>query len=92
MTFIHVSLDLNSDSPMFSPHHQTQVTISIVGVLLWLTGISTWIYYKGFWEVFRLYLVPYLWLVRLVVKLFSLLTLGVQGKPLASAHHVLATH
>ena len=68
MTFIHVSLDFNSNSPMFMPHHQGQVTISLVGVLLWLTGISTWIYYKGFWEVFRLYLVPYLWLVKLIVN------------------------
>lgn len=41
--------------------------ISTVGILLWLTGIGAWVYQKGFGEVFRLYLVPYLWLENLVV-------------------------
>ncbi|KAF8631815.1 hypothetical protein AX17_005030 [Amanita inopinata Kibby_2008] len=49
------------DSPMFAPHHYSQVIISVLGTVLWLTGISTWIYQRSFSEVFRLYLVPYLW-------------------------------
>ncbi|KAK2465236.1 hypothetical protein APHAL10511_002590 [Amanita phalloides] len=51
----------NAGSPMFLPHHRNQVLISTIGILLWLTGISTWIYQSGFQEVFKVYLVPYLW-------------------------------
>ncbi|OCH84578.1 delta12-fatty acid desaturase [Obba rivulosa] len=46
---------------MFAPHHRDQILVSDVGIVLWLAAIVTWIYYKGFAEVFRLYLVPYLW-------------------------------
>lgn len=46
---------------MFAPHHYSQIIVSNIGVALWLSVIGTWIYYKGFAEVFRLYLVPYLW-------------------------------
>ncbi|THV05284.1 delta 12-fatty acid desaturase [Dendrothele bispora CBS 962.96] len=46
---------------MFSPHHFSQIIMSDIGIFIWLAGIGGWIYYKGFLEVFRLYLVPYLW-------------------------------
>ncbi|GBE85196.1 fatty acid desaturase-domain-containing protein [Sparassis latifolia] len=46
---------------MFSPHHRNQIIVSDVGIALWAAGVITWIYYKGFAEVFCLYLVPYLW-------------------------------
>jgi omega-6 fatty acid desaturase (delta-12 desaturase) len=46
---------------MFGPHQRDQIYISVAGIALWLAGIGTWIYYKGFLEVFTLYLVPYLW-------------------------------
>ncbi|KAF8957241.1 delta-12 fatty acid desaturase protein [Flammula alnicola] len=46
---------------MFSPHHYGQIVVSVVGILIWLAGVATAIYYKGFLEVFRAYLVPYLW-------------------------------
>lgn len=48
---------------MFAPHHYSQIIVSNIGVALWLGVIGTWIYYKGFAEVFRLYLVPYLWYI-----------------------------
>lgn len=35
--------------------------MSVVGIVFWLAGIATAIYYKGFLEVFRAYFVPYLW-------------------------------
>lgn len=46
---------------MFAPHQYNQIVLSDIGVALWLAAITTWIYYRGFAEVFRLYLVPYLW-------------------------------
>jgi len=46
---------------MFAPHQRDSVVLSDVGILLWLAGISSSIYAFGFWTVFRLYLVPYLW-------------------------------
>ncbi|KAF8957244.1 delta-12 fatty acid desaturase protein [Flammula alnicola] len=46
---------------MFSPHQYGQIVISVVGVFIWLGAIATAIYFKGFLEVFRAYLVPYLW-------------------------------
>jgi omega-6 fatty acid desaturase (delta-12 desaturase) len=51
----------NPDAPMFSPHQYGQVIISNVGVFLWLISVAVSIYYKGFLDVFRIYLVPYLW-------------------------------
>lgn len=46
---------------MFAPHQYNQIVLSDVGVVIWLAAIITWTYYKGFADVFRLYLVPYLW-------------------------------
>ncbi|KAJ7601081.1 delta-12 fatty acid desaturase protein [Mycena floridula] len=46
---------------MFAPHHHAQVVISNIGMLLWIGGIGVAIHSKGFLEVFRTYLVPYLW-------------------------------
>jgi omega-6 fatty acid desaturase (delta-12 desaturase) len=54
-------LDFNPDAPMFSPHHYGQVIMSNVGVFLWICSIAVSIYYRGFLDVFRVYLVPYLW-------------------------------
>ena len=48
---------------MFAPHHYGQIIISNVGVLLWMPGIGLSIAQWGFFEVFRVYLVPYLWYV-----------------------------
>ena len=56
-------LDFTPDAPMFSPQHYGQVIMSVVGVAIWLAVIATSIYFKGFTTVWKVYLVPYLWLV-----------------------------
>jgi len=48
-------------SIQFKSQHHDLIIISNVGVFLWLTTLSTFIYVYGFATVFRLYLVPYLW-------------------------------
>ncbi|KAF8526151.1 fatty acid desaturase-domain-containing protein [Gautieria morchelliformis] len=47
--------------PLFSPHQYSQVLVSDVGIFLWLAGIVAWSMTRGFGEMFRIYLVPYLW-------------------------------
>ncbi|KAF5369489.1 hypothetical protein D9758_002645 [Tetrapyrgos nigripes] len=51
----------NPASVIYSPHHYSQIIMSDVGILIWLAGIIGWSWYRGFAEVFTLYLVPYLW-------------------------------
>lgn len=46
---------------MFAPHQHGSVIVSDIGILLWLVGVVGSIHTFGFWSVFRLYLVPYLW-------------------------------
>ena len=46
---------------MFAPHQYGSIIISDIGILLWLAGVAGSIYKFGFSDVFRLYLVPYLW-------------------------------
>lgn len=48
---------------MFMQHHRSQVFISSVGILLWLSGLGASIYVWGFLDVFRIYVIPYLWYV-----------------------------
>jgi len=48
-------------SVIYAPHQYTDIVISDIGVALWIGGIAAWAYTRGFSEVFRLYLVPYLW-------------------------------
>lgn len=57
----NISLDFNPNAVMFAPHQRDSIVLSDVGILLWLAGVSSSIYAFGFWTVFRLYLVPYLW-------------------------------
>ncbi|KDQ62389.1 hypothetical protein JAAARDRAFT_30292 [Jaapia argillacea MUCL 33604] len=51
----------NPSAVMFAPHQRGQIFMSDIGIVLWLGAVGSWIYYKGFAEVFRLYLVPYIW-------------------------------
>ncbi|THH20543.1 hypothetical protein EW146_g822 [Bondarzewia mesenterica] len=51
----------NPNSVIFSPNHYGQIIASDIGVMIWLGTLIAWIYKSGFAEVFRLYLVPYLW-------------------------------
>lgn len=48
---------------MFSPHHYGQIVVSDIGVLIWFFAVIAAINHFGFFEVFRTYLVPYLWYV-----------------------------
>ncbi|CAE6439673.1 unnamed protein product [Rhizoctonia solani] len=47
--------------PLFQPHQFSQIIISDIGIFLWLAGIATWIYQRGFLECLTLYIIPYLW-------------------------------
>ncbi|KAG5341635.1 Delta(12) fatty acid desaturase [Termitomyces sp. T112] len=51
----------NPNSVIFSPNHYWQVIVSDLGIILWLSAIAYSIHQWGFATVFRLYLVPYLW-------------------------------
>ncbi|KZT11828.1 delta12-fatty acid desaturase [Laetiporus sulphureus 93-53] len=51
----------NPSAMMFAPHHRDQILISDLGIVIWLAAVITAIYHYGFLEVFRVYLVPYLW-------------------------------
>ena len=55
--------DVNPASVMFRPDHRGQILISDVGIILWAAGVAYAISQWGFFEVFRVYLVPYLWYV-----------------------------
>jgi omega-6 fatty acid desaturase (delta-12 desaturase) len=48
---------------MFKKHQWMDIVVSDVGILLWIGAMATFGYYQGFLELFRVYLVPYLWLV-----------------------------
>lgn len=54
---------------MFTPKQWGQIILSDIGIFLWFGGVSAWIYYKGFAEVFCLYLVPYLWVNHWLVAI-----------------------
>lgn len=47
--------------PLFAPHQHGQVLVSALGVFIWAAALIAWTYYRSFAEVFRVYLVPYLW-------------------------------
>ncbi|KAG0700465.1 fatty acid desaturase-domain-containing protein [Suillus ampliporus] len=51
----------NPNAVMFAPHQRESIVLSDIGIVLWLAGVTGSIYTFGFWTVFRLYLMPYLW-------------------------------
>ncbi|THH30039.1 hypothetical protein EUX98_g4144 [Antrodiella citrinella] len=51
----------NPSAIMFSARQWGAIILSDIGIFLWMGVLGTWIYYRGFAEVFRLYLAPYLW-------------------------------
>jgi omega-6 fatty acid desaturase (delta-12 desaturase) len=55
------SLDFDPNAVMFNDNQRGQIILSDIGVVLWLAAICYSINLFGFFEVFRLYLVPYLW-------------------------------
>jgi len=59
---------------MFSPNQWGQIIISDVGILLWAAGLYYSINRFGLFEVFRTYLVPYLWYVTSILPFSKLQT------------------
>ncbi|KAG6377217.1 fatty acid desaturase-domain-containing protein [Boletus reticuloceps] len=51
----------NPNAVIFAPHQYDSVIVSDIGILLWLAGLAGSIHKFGFWDVFRVYIVPYLW-------------------------------
>jgi len=51
----------NPKAVIFGEHQWSQIILSDIGVVFWLAAIGYSINTWGFFEVFRLYLVPYLW-------------------------------
>ncbi|KAI0789816.1 fatty acid desaturase-domain-containing protein [Abortiporus biennis] len=51
----------NPSSVIFAPHHYGQIVLSDFGILIWLGVLIASINHFGFFEVFRTYLIPYLW-------------------------------
>ncbi|GJJ13497.1 hypothetical protein Clacol_007751 [Clathrus columnatus] len=65
LCIIKLSLEYKDDfvprPPLFSPHQRIGILLSDFGVLLWISTLITWSVARGFTEMFRIYLVPYLW-------------------------------
>jgi omega-6 fatty acid desaturase (delta-12 desaturase) len=55
--------DFDPKAVIFGEHQWGQIILSDIGVAFWLAAIGYSIHTWGFFEVFRLYLVPYLWYV-----------------------------
>ncbi|KAL7414509.1 delta-12 fatty acid desaturase [Mrakia frigida] len=57
-------------SPIFDKRHRNQIIASNVGLGLLFAGLGAWAHYRGFGEVVKYYVVPYLyvnhWLVGIV--------------------------
>ncbi|TCD70165.1 hypothetical protein EIP91_004635 [Steccherinum ochraceum] len=51
----------NPSAIMFNARQFMSIVVSDIGIFIWLSALATAIYYRGFAEVARLYLVPYFW-------------------------------
>ncbi|KAF8895451.1 delta-12 fatty acid desaturase protein [Infundibulicybe gibba] len=58
---------ISPSAAIFAPHHYGQILISDIGVLLWWVVLGIWMNHSGLLEVFRTYLVPYLWVNHWIV-------------------------
>ncbi|KZP33567.1 delta-12 fatty acid desaturase [Athelia psychrophila] len=56
-------------SVIFGTHQYSQILLSDLGIALWLGGLVAWGYNRGFSEVLRLYLMPYLWVNHWLVMI-----------------------
>lgn len=54
------SPDFDPDSPLFMKRHRSQILISNIGILVVIAALATWVRYRGFGEVARYYILPYL--------------------------------
>ncbi|KIY65478.1 hypothetical protein CYLTODRAFT_492309 [Cylindrobasidium torrendii FP15055 ss-10] len=59
----------NPSSAIFGPEHFSQIVWSDIGSALWLAAISAGIQEWGFMTVFRVYLVPYLWVNHWIIMI-----------------------
>ncbi|KIJ17892.1 hypothetical protein PAXINDRAFT_167826 [Paxillus involutus ATCC 200175] len=57
----------NPYAVIFAPHQRSAIILSDLGFLLWMAGLVGSIYTFGFLTVFRIYIVPYLWINHWVV-------------------------
>lgn len=48
------------NSPIFDKRHFNQIILSDIGILTTMAALATWSHYRGFGEVVRYYLIPYL--------------------------------
>lgn len=53
--------DFAPSAVIFSSNQRGQIVFSDIGIFLWIASVVIACYYRGFAEVFRVYLVPYLW-------------------------------
>lgn len=60
-------LDFQPSSVIFKPHQAPQVILSTIGVGIWAAAIAWSINVWGFVNVFKIYLVPYIWTVHWLV-------------------------
>ncbi|KAF7350394.1 FA-desaturase domain-containing protein [Mycena venus] len=51
----------NPSSIIFAPHQHSQIVLSDLGIFIWLALIVLSCYHWSFLTVFRVYLVPYIW-------------------------------
>lgn len=65
LTLFGSILDFNPNAVIFSPKQRMQVIASDIGIFIWAAALYYSIGKFGFLEVFKTYLVPYLWLVSL---------------------------
>lgn len=73
IAILNVRADFKPTSVIFAPHQYSDIVLSDIGVALWIGGIAAWAYTRGFSEVFRLYLVPYIWCVSFPLKYLVIL-------------------
>jgi len=62
----------NPNGVLFGPHQYNQIVLSNIGILIWAGAIIVSIYKFGFFEVFRTYLLPYLWVNHWLVLIVFL--------------------
>lgn len=66
--------DFDPASVIFRPHHRGEIIVSNLGIFLWIAGLVYAVSVWGYFEVMRVYFIPYLWYV--VNPMHVLLFLG----------------
>jgi omega-6 fatty acid desaturase (delta-12 desaturase) len=72
-----VGIDFNPEAKaIFRENQRSQIVASDIGIVLWLGAMGAFWYYQGFLEMFRVYFVPYLWLVVRILHCWLVLMCG----------------